>query len=91
MIDTLDGAYPDLATRSSVIADVLKEEEQIFRRTLDKGIRLLDQVFENTAYMAVKTVPGQVAFQLHATHGFPLDLTVQMATEKGWRVDEQGD
>ncbi|RKP24468.1 tRNA synthetases class II (A)-domain-containing protein [Syncephalis pseudoplumigaleata] len=84
------GAYPDLSARSAIIADVLREEEQIFRRSLDKGIRILDHVFGQAGYQATKMVPGEVAFQLYTAHGFPLDLTRQMAVERGWQLDEAG-
>ncbi|KAI8057106.1 tRNA synthetases class II (A)-domain-containing protein [Syncephalis plumigaleata] len=89
LVDSFKGAYPDLSTRSSIVADVLKEEEQIFRRSLDKGIRMIDQVFNEASYQATKTVPGEVAFQLYATHGFPLDLTRQITIEHGWQLDEK--
>jgi alanyl-tRNA synthetase len=89
LVDSFNGAYPDLSTRSSIVADVLKEEEQIFRRSLNKGIRMLDQVFNETGYQTTKTVPGEVAFQLYATHGFPLDLIRQITIEQGWQLDEK--
>jgi alanyl-tRNA synthetase len=66
------------------------EEERIFRKTLGKGNKLLDQVFSNVTLQQQRVVPGDVAFQLHATHGFPLDLTMQIARERGWTVDQAG-
>ncbi|RKP08543.1 tRNA synthetases class II (A)-domain-containing protein, partial [Thamnocephalis sphaerospora] len=82
--------YGELGARSSVIADVLREEEHVFRKTLDKGNRLLAHSFASPELQRTKVIPGSVAFQLHATHGFPLDLTVQIARERGWTVDRQG-
>jgi len=65
----------------------VKEEEDAFLRTLDKGLKKVDEI---TASSGDKTIPGEVAFELNDTFGFPIDLTELIAKEKGWTVDIKG-
>jgi len=79
--------FPELKNQQNIITKVIKEEEDSFLRTLDKGI----QRFEN--YIATandKTIDGQFAFELYDTFGFPIDLTQLMATESDFHVDMPG-
>ena len=79
-------AYPNLAANKQRIMDVLKAEEERFYETLENGMEILD-----TALAGGKTVlPGDVAFKLHDTYGFPLDLTNDVCRERGVTVDEAG-
>ncbi len=80
--------YAEISERQSIIERVIFSEEELFRRTLDRGL----EEFEKTASKLAKTgdivFPGKEAFVLHDTYGFPFDLTELMAGERGYRVDE---
>jgi alanyl-tRNA synthetase len=79
-------AYPNLAASKQRIMDVLKAEEERFYETLENGMEILDAALGSGA----KTLPGDVAFKLHDTYGFPLDLTNDVCRERGVAVDEAG-
>ncbi|HET6430870.1 alanine--tRNA ligase [Dyella sp.] len=79
-------AYPELAARQSLIEDALRTEEQRFGETLEHGMRVFDEV----AGKAGKTIPGADAFRLYDTYGFPVDLTADIARERGMEVDMAG-
>jgi len=81
---TYGEAFPELCKNKDRITKTLKAEEESFNRTLDRGIEL----FEAEAAKCGKRFPGSVAFVLYDTYGFPLDLTVVMANERGMKVDE---
>lgn len=80
--------FPTVKEQQDFIAKVIQEEEQSFLRTLEVGLRKMDQI--NQEYRAPGTVPGSVAFELYDTFGFPLDLTALIAREEGLSVDEVG-
>ncbi|MGE4488128.1 MAG: alanine--tRNA ligase [Kiritimatiellales bacterium] len=80
---TYGDAFPELRKNKDRITKTLKAEEESFNRTLDRGIEL----FETEAEKCGKQFPGSVAFVLYDTYGFPLDLTVVMAHERGMTVD----
>ncbi|MEN0064778.1 MAG: alanine--tRNA ligase [Myxococcota bacterium] len=82
VIERMAGAYPELAQRADVIRNVVHREEETFFRTLSNGIRLLDGELKGAAQIS-----GKTAFTLYATHGFPLDLTEQIAAEHLLTVD----
>ncbi|KAG0225265.1 hypothetical protein BGW41_004744 [Actinomortierella wolfii] len=82
-----DSAYPELATRQDSIKSVIQHEEEIFMSTLSKGLALLEPVFKQQDLSSTKEIPPEVAFKLYDTYGFPLDLTVLIAQERGWKVD----
>ncbi|KAF9166476.1 hypothetical protein DFQ26_007764 [Actinomortierella ambigua] len=79
--------YPELATRQDSIKSVIQHEEEIFMSTMSKGLALLEPVFRQQDLSDTKEVPPEVAFKLYDTYGFPLDLTVLIAQERGWKVD----
>jgi alanyl-tRNA synthetase len=83
-------SYPELETDFDRISRIAYAEEKAFLRTLESGT----QLFANAAGFAVgdpnKTISGDIAFALHDTHGFPIDLTLEMAAEAGLNVDETG-
>jgi alanyl-tRNA synthetase len=81
-------AYPDLSERRAFVGEVVLAEEERFSRTLDRGMRLLDKEIERAGQGG--TLPGEVAFTLSDTFGFPLDLTELIAGEKGVSVDGPG-
>ncbi|RPD40157.1 alanine--tRNA ligase [Chitinophaga barathri] len=79
--------FPELEQQTDFVKKVVFEEENSFLRTLDSGLRRLDVI---TAGEKSKTIEGPVAFELYDTFGFPLDLTMLIASEKGFKVDEEG-
>ena len=88
LAEDMGGAYPELVAQKKLIESVIREEEMAFLRTLDRGIRMLD---DNMAKNAdTKVIPGVDAFVLYDTYGFPVDLTELIATEKGYTVDLEG-
>ena len=90
LIEVMGQHYPELSSQRVLIERVIREEENAFLRTLDKGIKLLDKIIEKTKAEDFLTVPGNVAFELYDTYGFPLDLTKEILEEKGYTIDEDG-
>ncbi|MCP5160274.1 MAG: alanine--tRNA ligase [Hahellaceae bacterium] len=80
-------AYPDLARAQTQIERVLLQEEEQFARTLDKGLKLLEQ---DIAELSGSEIPGSTVFTLYDTYGFPVDLTNDIARERGLTLDYQG-
>ena len=86
-LDALMGAaYPRLREQAPRITEVLKAEEERFYETLETGMQILDEALAG----GVKLLPGEVAFKLHDTYGFPLDLTNDVCRERAVQVDEAG-
>ena len=85
---TMGGHYPELVQNRKEIARAIQAEEESFSLTLDRGLALFDDVAKVVAVSKDKVFPGEDAFKLYDTYGFPLDLTVVMAKEKGMTVDE---
>ncbi len=85
VVDGFGEQYPELVEQRGIVADILRAEEERFLRTLDAGSALLAKVFEETDSGAA--VSGDSAFQLHDTHGFPVELTEELAAERGFAVD----
>jgi len=88
LVRQMGAAYPELAQGSALIAETLRLEETRFRQTLDRGLRLLDDELAKLPEGAV--LPGEAAFRLYDTYGFPLDLTQDALREKGRGVDPAG-
>jgi alanyl-tRNA synthetase len=88
VIAQMGDTYPELVERKSVINEVIDQEEKRFRETLDRGVRLFED--ESKALKTGGTVPGDLAFRLYDTYGFPLDLTQVVAEAKGLGVDLDG-
>jgi alanyl-tRNA synthetase len=88
LVADMGEAYPELPAQQKLITNVIKEEENAFLRTLDRGIRMLEDNMAKNA--ATKTVAGADAFELYDTYGFPIDLTQLIASEKGYTVDLEG-
>ncbi len=80
-------AVPELAARISRIEQVLLQEEERFAETLDQGLKIFEAAVSN---LSGKTIPGDVAFKLNDTFGFPVDLTADIARERGLLVDMAG-
>lgn len=85
LVKQMGEAFPELKSQQVLIEKVIKEEEEAFLRTLDKGIRLMDALLEK--YKETKNIPGEDAFTLYDTFGFPIDLTELIAKENGYSVD----
>ncbi|MBQ7708527.1 MAG: alanine--tRNA ligase [Bacteroidales bacterium] len=88
LVADMGEAYPELKAQQQLISNVIKEEENAFLRTLDRGIRMLEDNMAKNA--ATKVVAGTDAFVLYDTYGFPIDLTELIAAEKGYTVDLKG-
>ncbi|PUE07633.1 alanine--tRNA ligase [Limnohabitans sp. T6-20] len=86
LVKLMGAAYPNMADQAERIADVLLVEEERFFETLQSGMQILDSALEG----GVKVLPGEVAFKLHDTYGFPLDLSADVCRERGLSVDEAG-
>ena len=82
-------AYPELEAQRELIGRVMKEEEDSFLRTLDKGINLLNGAMDELKAHGQTQLDGAQAFRLFDTYGFPLDLTELICRENGYTVDEQ--
>jgi alanyl-tRNA synthetase len=95
---TMGDVFPEVRAKQSKIKDTIKREEEAFNKTLDRGIELFDDEIRvltrkplpllHTA--AGQRIPGEFAFKLYDTYGFPLDLTELMARERGLSVDKEG-
>lgn len=81
--------FPELKAQEAFVQKVVKEEEDAFLRTLDKGLKRIDDIVA-TAAAADGIIPGREAFELFDTYGFPLDLTRLIAAEYKLRIDEPG-
>ncbi len=90
VIEEMGAAYPETRESRAFIAKVAAQEEESFRRTLDKGLAILEEEMGRLQKAKDKVVPGKVAFQLYDTFGFPMDLTRVIAGERGLSVDEAG-
>jgi alanyl-tRNA synthetase len=108
-----ENVFPELFAQQDFVAKVIKEEEEAFLRTVDKGLKLfynltnapitslhaeskeefINQMILKDSYSNIikqKIIPGEFAFKLSDTYGFPIDLTNLLASEEGWKVDMQG-
>ena len=90
LIQEMGDAFPELPAQKDLIMKVMKEEEDSFLRTLENGIKLLTKVIDDTKSSGSRVIPGEKAFTLFDTYGFPLDLTELICREEGMSVDEAG-
>ncbi|HEX7326572.1 MAG TPA: alanine--tRNA ligase [Rhodanobacteraceae bacterium] len=86
LVSEMGEAYPELAKKQVAVEDALRAEEQRFGETLEHGMKVFDEV----AAKAGKSIPGDAAFRLYDTYGFPVDLTADIARERGLTVDMAG-
>ncbi len=82
--------YPELAEKQQFILTVLTQEEDKFDKTIDKGLAILGEMEESMAAKGITELPGEDAFKLYDTYGFPTDLTAEILEEKGFTIDEAG-
>ncbi len=90
LIAEMGEAFPEIAAQKELIMKVMKEEEDSFLRTLANGIKLLNDVMDEVKAAGKTVIPGEEAFKLFDTFGFPLDLTELICRENGMTVDEAG-
>lgn len=90
LTDQMGEAYPELVAQRDLIKKVIKEEEEAFLRTLDKGIGLLESMVAEAKSNGRNEIDGISAFTLYDTYGFPLDLTELILREQGMALDEDG-
>ncbi len=87
LVEQMGEAYPELIKLQSHVEKVLRLEEEQFAKTLDKGLGILNDAIAN---MSGTVIDGETAFRLYDTYGFPLDLTADVARERGLTVDDAG-
>ncbi|CRL61391.1 MULTISPECIES: alanine--tRNA ligase [Proteus] len=87
LIEVMAEAGEELKRQQAIVEKVLKTEEEQFARTLERGLQLLD---EELANLTDDILPGETAFRLYDTYGFPLDLTADVCRERNIKVDENG-
>jgi len=87
LVEQMGEAYPELVKEQANVERALKLEEERFAETLENGMKLLEEYIST---MKGQTIDGEIAFKLYDTYGFPLDLTADVAREKGLTVDEAG-
>ncbi|MDE7031829.1 MAG: alanine--tRNA ligase, partial [Muribaculaceae bacterium] len=90
LIDSMGEAYPELPGQRELIMRVIKEEEDSFLRTLENGIRLLDDAMAQARKAGSDSISGKQAFTLYDTYGFPLDLTDLILRENSMTLDREG-
>ncbi len=83
--DVMGGFYPEIPERLEFIRETVKVEEERFFKTLDQGLILMEKIIASSS-----TISSAEAFKLHDTYGIPLDITLEMASEKGVKVDTKG-
>jgi alanyl-tRNA synthetase len=87
LVEEMGAAYPELKAGQSHVERILKLEEERFAETLEQGMRILD---ESLAAMEGSVIPGETVFRLYDTYGFPVDLTADIARERGLTLDVEG-
>jgi alanyl-tRNA synthetase len=86
----MGAAYPELGEQRETIEMWMRTEEEAFNRTLEQGMRQLDQIIARAQEAGEEGIGADQAFLLHDTYGFPFDLTLELAADRGLGVDEQG-
>ncbi len=90
VVDTFAGAYPEIAARQDAVIEQVREEEESFGKTLEKGLDMFEVTFEKVKAEGGSEVTAPETFMLHATYGFPVTLTKLMAEKRGLSVDVEG-
>jgi alanyl-tRNA synthetase len=85
--EQMGAAYPELSKNQALIERILKQEEERFEETLDRGMGLFEQAISD---LETKIIPGEIVFKLYDTYGFPTDLTADIARERGLSLDMAG-
>jgi len=87
LVEEMGDAYPELPAAQQTVERILRQEEERFRETLEQGLKLLG---EDLARLEGGTIPGETVFKLYDTFGFPVDLTADIARERGLELDMAG-
>ena len=87
LAEEMGGAYPELPKARAHVEKVLRKEELRFAETLDQGMEILEAAISE---LSGRQIPGEVVFKLYDTYGFPVDLTADIARERGLEIDEEG-
>ncbi|TMA55841.1 MAG: alanine--tRNA ligase, partial [Deltaproteobacteria bacterium] len=90
VVRLMGSAYPELVAHKDYLAEVVRNEEERFAETLDKGLVLLEQAIKDLRRSGGTTLAGEAAFRLYDTYGFPLDLTEDILSSEGLSVDRAG-
>jgi alanyl-tRNA synthetase len=93
VVGLMAGQYPELERRKGLIANVTRQEEERFRETIERGLKILEEEIARVRDVGSspgKTLSGATTFKLYDTYGFPADLTQVIAAERGIAVDEEG-
>ncbi|WP_144108644.1 alanine--tRNA ligase [Paraburkholderia sp. BCC1886] len=88
LVEQMGAAYPELKEAEQRVTDVLRQEEERFFETIEHGMSILDSALADLDAKGSKTLDGELAFKLHDTYGFPLDLTADVCREREVTVDE---
>ncbi|MBV9839849.1 MAG: alanine--tRNA ligase [Solirubrobacterales bacterium] len=88
--ELMGAEYPELYQQRDAVRKWLESEEEGFGRTLEQGLRRLDELIERARESGAEGISGADAFQLHDTYGFPIDLTLEIVSSRGLGVDEEG-
>ncbi|TDV04624.1 alanine--tRNA ligase [Paraburkholderia caballeronis] len=88
LVEQMGGAYPELKDAQARVTDVLRQEEERFFETIEHGMSILEGALADLDTKGGKVLDGELAFKLHDTYGFPLDLTADVCRERGMSVDE---
>src|SRR5262249_27528816 len=90
VVDHMSGAYPELRTAATTVAQVTQVEEERFIATLDQGLPILNDLVAKARATGQTRLPGGDVFKLYDTYGFPLDLITEACREQGMTLDEAG-
>jgi len=90
LVKEMGEVYPELEAQKELISKVIKQEERSFFRTLEQGIKRIDQIIKKERQNKANKLSAQSVFELYDTYGFPIDLTTLIAKENNLEIDEQG-
>ncbi|NLZ48678.1 MAG: alanine--tRNA ligase [Clostridiales bacterium] len=90
VIENSKGAYPELEEKKEYIKNVIKLEEERFEETIDSGMSILNEYIEELEMSGEKVLKGEFVFKLYDTYGFPVELTEEILSEKGFTLDMEG-
>ncbi|MGQ0507451.1 MAG: alanine--tRNA ligase, partial [Myxococcaceae bacterium] len=90
VIELMSNPYRELTDNRTFILEATRHEEESFRRTLDRGLKMIDEEIAGLKKAGAKVLTGDAVFFLHDTHGFPWDLTQIIAKERGFDIDQPG-
>jgi len=90
VIEIYKDIYPEVKSRETDILTIIQKEEEKFKKTLEKGLKQFEKIAKAPQFRAKKMIPGERVFWLFETYGFPLELTEELAKEKGFGIDKEG-